>query len=186
MPVPPPPESKKVFEGLLASVYQWPQKMFDGSERTFECFVRHDTVTVIPFLDRDTVLLTKQEQPGRQEFWDFPGGRVDPGEGHDEAMLRELREETDYKAHVFETWYKKRHEGMLRFEQVLYIAKDLEKLPHLNHEEDGERIKLVPTSWSDLIQICLEGRLRQERPMLAILGIHLDPAQRARLDAFLK
>ncbi|MCK9361263.1 NUDIX hydrolase [Patescibacteria group bacterium] len=159
--------------------------MFDGSERTFECYVRPDTVTVIPFLDRNTVLLTKQEQPARQTFWDFPGGRVDPGETLDEAVVREFREETDYAAGHLMLWKKKVHTGLIRYEQALYVAKNLEELPSLNHEEDGEKIELFPTSWDELIQRCLRMELRQESVMLAVLAMHYDPEQRAKLDAFL-
>lgn len=53
--------------------------MFDGTTETFECVTRPDTVTVIPFLDPETVLLTKHIQPHREPFLDFPGGRIDKG-----------------------------------------------------------------------------------------------------------
>lgn len=184
MPVPPPSEAKLVFDGLLARAYHWPQKMFDGSERVFECYVRPDTVTVIPFLDRHTVLLTKQEQPARQTFWDFPGGRVDAGETLDEAVRREFMEETSYTAHDWMVWKQKTHTGLIRYEQALYIAKDLIKQSVDNHEADGEKIELFPTSWDELIEKCLRMELRQDSVMLSVLAMHYDPEQRARLDAF--
>jgi len=160
--------------------------MFDGSERTFECYVREDTATVIPFLDRETVLLTKQEQPGRSTFWDIPGGRVDPGETIEQAVKRELMEETDYISDDWMEWKRKDNQGMVRFSQGLFVTKNLQKVTHDNHEGGGERIVLVPTKWDELVQSCLKGELRNEMAMLAILGMHLDPVQRARLDAFLK
>lgn len=39
------------------------------------------------------VLLFRFTAPDRPPFWVTPGGAVDPGEGHDEAARRELREE---------------------------------------------------------------------------------------------
>jgi mutator protein MutT len=34
------------------------------------------------------------------DHWEFPGGKCDPGETHDEALRRELREELDITAEV--------------------------------------------------------------------------------------
>lgn len=184
MPVPPPPEAKKVFDGFLATAYQWNQKMFDGSERVFECYVRPDTATVIPFLDRNTVLLTQQDQPARHTFWDFPGGRVDPGETLEQGAIRELHEETGYRPGTLVAWYEKRHTGLIRYEQGLFLAKHLVHEPMPNVEEDGEKIRLVPTTWDDLVQRCLRMELRQEAVMLAVLAMHHDPEQHARLEAF--
>ncbi|KAA0206381.1 NUDIX hydrolase [Candidatus Uhrbacteria bacterium] len=185
MPVPPPKDAKKVFEGFLATAYRWNQRMFDGTERVFECYVRPDTATVIPFLDRNTVLLTKQDQPARQTFWDFPGGRVDPGETLEQGAIRELQEETGYRARDMMIWKEKTHTGLIRYEQGLFLAKRLIHEPMPNVEEDGERIELVPTKWNELVQRCLHGDLRQPDVMLAVVAMEYDPEAKARLEAFL-
>lgn len=185
MPVPPPFEAKKVFEGFLATAFQWNQKMFDGSERIFECYIRPDTATVIPFLDRNTVLLTKQDQPARETFWDFPGGRVDPGETLEQGARRELHEETGYRSGEFMSWREKKHGGLIRFEKGLFLAKNLVLDPMPSVEEDGEKIEVIPTKWNDLLQRCLKMELRQEWVMLAVLAMHFDPEQKTRREAFL-
>lgn len=41
-----PDAAQHVFEGMIFDVYQWPQKLFDGSEHTFEMLKRPDTVVV--------------------------------------------------------------------------------------------------------------------------------------------
>lgn len=187
MPVPPPPNGKKVFAGTLADAYQWPQKMYDGTTRVFECYVRPDTVTVIPFLDRDTVIMTKQWQPGKPEpFWDVPGGRVDPGEGLEEAAAREFHEETGYRAGRMTPILHRKHNGLMRFEQVIYLASDLAFNQTGNHEMDGEKIEVVPMAWTDVLKMCFEKKMRQPEVMLAMLCMEFDPEQRAKLDAFLK
>lgn len=42
-----PREAELVFRGEIYKVYQWPQKMPDGSVKTFEMLRRPDTVMVI-------------------------------------------------------------------------------------------------------------------------------------------
>ena len=91
-----PPEADCVFRGEIYEVYQWLQKMPDGSVKTFEMLRRPDTVMVIALDEAGDVLVIDEKQPGgivRENH--LPVGRVDPS---DESVLvaaqRELREET--------------------------------------------------------------------------------------------
>lgn len=96
-----PDQAKLVFEGKIFSVYQWPQKLFDGSEYTFEMLKRTDTVSVICLLD-DKVLVIDDEQPHLGSRQSFPGGRVDAEDASAEiAARREISEETGYS---FKNW----------------------------------------------------------------------------------
>ncbi len=110
---------------------------------------------------------------------------MDPGESLDEAIVREFREETGYTAKRMMVWKRKTHTGLIRYEQALYIATDLEQGLSTNLEQDGERIELVPTKWEELVTRCLKADLRQPDVMLSVVAMHYDPEQRARLDAFL-
>jgi len=54
-------ESKLVFKGVVFDVYQWEQKMFDGSYEIFEKLKRKDTAMVIPIKKDGKIIITKQE-----------------------------------------------------------------------------------------------------------------------------
>lgn len=91
-----PREADCVFRGEIYEVYQWPQKMPDGSVKTFEMLRRPDTVMIIALDEAGDALVIDEKQPGgiiRENH--LPVGRVDPS---DESVLvaaqRELREET--------------------------------------------------------------------------------------------
>ena len=63
---------------------------------------------VIPQDDR--FLLTRRQKGVHLEgLWEFPGGKIDPGEGHAEALRRELREELDTDVTVGELLLETTH-----------------------------------------------------------------------------
>ena len=53
------------------------------------------TVVAAALTDRDGRVLIQRRPPGKAlaGMWEFPGGKVDPGEGPERALVRELREE---------------------------------------------------------------------------------------------
>ena len=95
-----PDNAECVFRGKIFDVYQWPQKMFDGSFETFEMLKRPDTVNVFAIKEGKIVIL-KQKQPNSSEFYGIPGGRQDPNETELETAKRELLEEAGM---TFKNW----------------------------------------------------------------------------------
>ena len=179
----PPPR----YQGPLLTVYQWQQPLSTGDTVTFERCVRPDTVAVIGFLDTKTILLTQEKQLGRTDtFTDAPGGRVDPGEDHETAARRELREETGYEAANLLLWETIEYGGLIRFRQSIYLAKGLTlaATPSETHDPT-EEISLLPLPLEEAVRLCLAKNLRRAEVSLALLRLQYDPASKERLRAFL-
>jgi len=62
-----PKHAKRVFTGEFFEVFNWPQKMFDGTTRTFERLKRRDGVSIIAAVNNKIVVL-RQKQPGRDWY----------------------------------------------------------------------------------------------------------------------
>jgi ADP-ribose pyrophosphatase len=96
-----PDEAKQVFSGVIFDIYQWQQKLYDGSFTTFEMLKRFDTVSTICIVD-DKIIVLDEKQPPNISRRSFPGGRVDKSDQDIEnAAKREVLEETGYS---FKDW----------------------------------------------------------------------------------
>jgi 8-oxo-dGTP pyrophosphatase MutT (NUDIX family) len=144
-----PDTATKAFEGMIFDVYQWPQKLFDGSEHTFEMLKRTDTVTAICVVD-GKILVIDDEQPHLGSRKSFPGGRVDPEDASPlAAAQREVQEETGYE---FQSW--RLIKAWQPFRKVewfvhLYLAWDVsgQVSPKL---DPGEKIEVDGLSFDEL------------------------------------
>ena len=144
-----PAEAKKVFAGEIFDVYQWPQKMFDGSTETFEMLKRPDTVQILAVKDGKLVMVN-DAQPNRGTQLHFPGGRVDDTDADWlAAARREMLEETGCR---FKNWRLIAvYQPAMKVEHFAawFLATDFasEQEPHL---DNGEKIETVLYSFDDV------------------------------------
>lgn len=63
-----------VFSGIRSELYQWDQVMYDGTSSTFEMIRFLDGAFTIAITADHRILLTEQEQPGKDAvFIGLPG-----------------------------------------------------------------------------------------------------------------
>lgn len=159
-----PDTARRVFKGQIYDVYHWPQKMFDGSDATFEMLKRPDTVTVIPIVG-DKIMTIEDEQPYRGVRMTFPGGRIDANEPDTlTAAKREAKEETGYE---FDNWKLVRvwqPHTKLEWFIYFYIAWDGQKTSESN-PDIGEKIsvKLLPFSEAKSFMAAKAGYLGESK-----------------------
>ena len=156
-----PGEAKCVFTGMIHDVYQWEQKMFDGSLATFEMIKRPDTV-VAAIVEDGKLMLLRQLQPDWKMYkYGFPGGRVDSGETPLEAIKREVKEET---GRTYKNWrlinVYQPQEKVERF-NYFYLATE-EKSRESVHHDIGEVIEEPIFMTTDDIRKLSESNARLE------------------------
>lgn len=172
-----PKEAKLAFKGKIFDVYQWEQRMFDGSYQTFEMLDRADTNQIIAIVG-DKIMVTKESQPNNANYFSFPGGRLEEDEDPLEGAKRELVEETGYTSTDWELF--KTYEPFQKIDWKIhyYIARNCEKTaePHL---DAGEKIEVNLLSFDEYIRFLMSDEYPGEY-VLDVLKMKLN----GRLDAF--
>lgn len=164
------PQAKLMFKGVIYDTYQWPQKMYDGSEEIFEMLRRPDTVSVIGIVD-GKILVLDDEQPHRGSRRSFPGGRVDEEDGDILlAAKREILEETGYKFNKWRLIKVWQPHAKIEWFIYLFVAWDGIKAadPHL---DPGEKITVEHLSFQTVKDLSLqkEGYLGEAKEILESL-----------------
>jgi mutator protein MutT len=107
--------------------------------------VNRRVLVVAAVIERDgEVLVARRREAGeRAGLWEFPGGKVEPGEGERAALARELREELGVRVQVGELYARVDHiYPDLQVELALYRAR-----LHENEEPralTAEELRWVP------------------------------------------
>lgn len=153
-----PADARCVFRGKIFDVYQWEQKLFDGTTATFEQLVRPDTVEVVPVLANGNILIVEEEQPGKSPFLSLPGGRIDRGEDPVAAAKRELQEETGYQCASLSLWQAVQPVGKIDWAIFTFIAHGAQKAGEQDLDA-GERVTAREVSFDEFLQMARDGKL---------------------------
>lgn len=167
-----PQQAKKVFVGELFDVYQWEQEMFDGTTQTFEMLKRPDTVEIIA-TEEEKILLSRQSQPNKHDFYSLFGGRVESNEDPLKAAKRELLEESGYASGDWEVF--KRYEPLHKIEWTIYtyIARNCKKIAKQKLDA-GEKIEIIKCNMDELFSIVLSEKYWGNEMVEEVLKMKID------------
>lgn len=94
--------SEVIFEGRIIRVHVDTVEMPDGKLATREVVDHPGGVGVVALTDNNEVIMVKQfRKPIEKAIYEIPAGKLDHGEDHRVCGIRELEEETGYKAKEF-------------------------------------------------------------------------------------
>lgn len=119
----------------------------DGRHHPFFRIDSVDWVNVVPLTSDDEVVMVKQFRHGLREITlEVPGGMVDPGEEPRAAALRELVEETGYRAgEIYDLGSVNPNPALFGNRLHTFVAKGCERVTEVANDEREETIvELVP------------------------------------------
>ena len=127
-------------------------------------YFKHDGgVCIVPVLENgDLVLIKQYRTPIKKTIYEFPAGKIDPGESTLETAKRELKEETGYSAkewyEIGETYPSPGYSTELLH---IFIAKDLkEGETNLDH---GEIVETCKMSLTEALEKVHNGEIRDSK-----------------------
>ena len=151
-----PDKSELVFKGRNWSVYQWHEKMYDGTDELFEGLRKNNSGVKIIATMNGKVLFTKEEQPGISGYYSLPGGIIEESEISLDAAKRELLEEVGLESDDWELFTKFDMVGLPRLEYYtyIYIARNCKRVAE-QKLDNGEKIDLVEGTYEEFVAAML-------------------------------
>jgi ADP-ribose pyrophosphatase len=146
-----PQAAKLVFQGKIFSVYQWEQKLYDGTSATFEMLKRTGTIQVIPTAD-DHIYLSYEEQPTKPRSYTLFGGRQEENEDPLVTAKRELLEETGFESDDWELLKTYENGGKIEWPMYVYVARNCRKVTD-QKLDPGEKIEIKKVTFNEFIDI---------------------------------
>ncbi|MGE4322784.1 MAG: (deoxy)nucleoside triphosphate pyrophosphohydrolase [Sphingobium sp.] len=95
-------------------------------------------VVAAALVDADGRVLLQQRPPGKAmaDLWEFPGGKVEPGETPEAALIRELEEELGIRTHascLAPATFASAPVGDRHLLLLLYVCRKWEGMPEARH-----------------------------------------------------
>jgi ADP-ribose pyrophosphatase len=94
-----PLHSEELLQGHFLEVRRDLVRLPGGAEATREYIVHPGAAVIVPIADDGKLVMERQYRyPLRRVLLEFPAGKIDPGESRLAGAMRELAEETGYRA----------------------------------------------------------------------------------------
>jgi ADP-ribose diphosphatase len=163
---------EKVYGGVLLHVHRDAVRLPDGKPATREYIDHPGAVAIVPFVDRDLILLERQfRYPLGRVMVEIPAGKIDPGEQPLETARRELLEETGRTA---AGW---RHLGTIHpvvaysNEHIeLFLATGL-TVTQQAALDDGEHLETFTLPLAEALEWIRDGRITDSKTMIGLMWV---------------
>jgi len=173
-------DSEVIYRGRLLNLRRDQVRLPDGSTAVREVVEHPGSVTILPLVDGDRVMLVRQYRYAvGEETWELPAGGVKPGESPEAAARRELEEETGHAAGELEllTFFYPTP-GFCSERMWLYRAGGL--TPVRRRPEADEDIRVETVSLARARAMVRQGLIRDAKTIIGVLLSQSPDGERRR------
>jgi len=163
-------ESKLVYEGAIISLYVDKIRNAEGRILEREVVKHVDAVGIVALDDKDNIVLVRQyRHPLRARLLEIPAGLLADREDPADCAVRELREETGYRARKVEKLAEFYTSAGFTDEQFfLFFSADLEA-GDPSPEPGEDDIEVVLTPLREAVEMVSRGEIKDAKTLTAIL-----------------
>jgi len=161
--------SRRIYDGRILNVRVDTVELPDGCVSTREVVEHRGAVAVVPILDTDRIVMVRQfRQPVGEVLLEIPAGTLAPDEHPDDCALRELAEETGYRAgdllKLFSSYLAPGYSSEMLH---TYLATSLSKT-EANTDAD-EFVEVVIVRFDDAVGMIGSGEIRDAKTICGVL-----------------
>ena len=159
-----------VFDGALLHVRKDTVELPNGKTTVREFIEHPGAVALVPYCDNGDVLLLNQfRYPLKSIFIELPAGKIDPGETPEQTGLRELEEETGFKAAKLKH-LTTIHPCIGYSDEVIYIYEAFGLSKGRKHTDEEEFTETFTLSLDKAVQKVKSGEITDVKTMIGLLS----------------
>lgn len=161
-------DQEQVFRGHFLDVRRAHIGLPGGGCATREYVVHPGAVMVVPLLDDGRLVMERQYRyPLQQVFLEFPAGKIDPGELTAASAMRELAEETGFRAAEWACAARLHNAIAYSTEFIeIWFARGLS--PGDRQLDHGESLDVCAVAESELDRLAGRGELTDAKTLIGL------------------
>jgi ADP-ribose pyrophosphatase len=164
-------ESRLAYEGKIVNVRVDTVQLSRGYPGVREIVEHSESVCIVPLDEQNEVLLVRQyRKPVEASLVEVPAGGIEQGESPQEAVLRELQEETGYTAdrlqHLSSFWMTP---GFCTELMHAYLATGLR--PSSLQQDEDEDLDVVRAPLSRVPDMVRSGEIKDAKSIASLLMV---------------
>ena len=159
---------ENIFKGKVISLNIHTVELPNGKESAREVINHPGGVAVLAFKDKDTILLVEQfRKPIEMNLLELPAGKLEYGENPEVCGIRELEEETGYKAKKF-SYIGKIVTSPGFCDEYIYLYKAEELFGGAMNLDEDEFLNVKEMKLEEIKEMILQGKIIDAKTICAI------------------